>query len=460
MFIYLIVILSIIPSFAAEDMNYYVERKSYGTLRDTEPPRYVKPYRDWLDLGLDYRFRYEYRDNDFRRQKEVTDQPLLNRERLYVGIKNIFDPLRLGFELSNATRSNSHFAKDNRDVNEMEPIQAFGELYSKDLLGSERPTSLKFGRMAFEYLDRRLLSRNEWRNTTNTFEGLRMTLGQQKNDWQLDVLALRPLIRFQEKLDQPDYAQSFYGMIGDIRRWSRYTTLQPYYLVLKQDGSKVKYGSDGKRVSSGVDRNIQTAGLRSYGLIQKTPLDYDLDYVSQWGEDGNAKQDAKAYNLELGYSPIMNWAPRFSTHYGYASGDVNPNDKKQQRFEKLFGFSRPWSNNDYIQMENIRATKLRVEIEPIQTLKIDFGYSWYQLASATDRWAAANLRDKKGLSGKNIGEEFDIRARYPITSKIATQVGYAYFMGGNFAKKTSQAINPDRDAFSHFFYMEFSLSAF
>ena len=54
-----------------EKNGYYVERKSYGTGRETEPPRYVKQLNktwlgdydaladvDWLDVGLEYRFRY------------------------------------------------------------------------------------------------------------------------------------------------------------------------------------------------------------------------------------------------------------------------------------------------------------------------------------------------------------------------------------------------------------------
>ncbi len=80
--------------------GYYVERKSYGTGRETEPPRYVKQLnktwlRDingfedisWLDIGLDYRFRYEYRDNDFRRSSDTLDEPFLLRTRGFIAIK-------------------------------------------------------------------------------------------------------------------------------------------------------------------------------------------------------------------------------------------------------------------------------------------------------------------------------------------------------------------------------------
>jgi hypothetical protein len=193
--------------------SYYVERKSYGTLRDTEPPRYVKQLNktwlkdydtfadvDWLDIGLDYRLRYEYRDNDFRRSRDSIDEPFLLRTRAYLGVKNILDPLRFAIEVEDARRNHGQFTRafDTRDTNYAEPIQAYVELYfdetplGKDDLGNARTVSIKAGRQAFEYLDRRLIARNEWRNTTNNFQGVRATIGQQKNDWQVDVLAMKP----------------------------------------------------------------------------------------------------------------------------------------------------------------------------------------------------------------------------------------------------------------------------
>ena len=203
--------------------GYYVERKSYGTGRETEPPRYVKQANktwlkdyeafenlDWLDIGLDYRIRVENRDNDYRRKKDIAkgipkgdviDEPILLRTRAFVAIKDILDPLRFTLEIEDAQRNNSQFTRsfDTRDINKAEPIQAYLELYfknnflGKDDLGNERPISIKAGRHAFEYLDRRLFARNEWRNTTNNHQGIRATFGQKKNDWQLDLLALKPV---------------------------------------------------------------------------------------------------------------------------------------------------------------------------------------------------------------------------------------------------------------------------
>lgn len=477
--------------------GYYVERKSYGTGRETEPPRYVKQTNktwlkdydtfadiDWLDLGLDYRFRYESRDNDFRRGRDSIDDPILLRTRAYVAIKNILDPLRLTLEVEDARRNHSQFTRefDTRDVNYAEPIQAFAELYfketplGKDDLGNDRTISVRAGRQAFEYTDRRLIARNEWRNTTNNFQGVRAIFGQQKNDWQLDLLALKPIQRLSNELDKVSHAQNFYGAIGDWRRWSEVVTLQPYYYLLKQDGDKVNYDSNGATAAANtkIDREIHTAGIRAYGVVGNTGWDYDANYAKQWGHQDRLSNtgalidelnhDAYSYNAEIGYSFSHPWKPRLSASYGFASGDKNPTDSKNERFERLFGFARPWSNNDYFQMENIVTPKVRAEFEPqlawLPGLKVDTGYSWYRLDSASDRWNGAGLRDNTGQSGKDVGEEIDIRVRFPITKHIAANVGYAKFWASDFTKTTAQRIDPQRREESNFFYTEISVSAF
>lgn len=159
--------------------SYYVEPRSYGTRRETEPPRYIRPLSetgvsafeefDWLDFGADYRVRYEYRDDDLRRLIAGRDEPFLLRARTYAGIKEVWDPIRFAIEIEDARRANSRFPEDDRDINENEIIQAFGELHFANALGEGRPFRFQAGRLAMEYLDRRLIARNEWRNTTNNF---------------------------------------------------------------------------------------------------------------------------------------------------------------------------------------------------------------------------------------------------------------------------------------------------
>jgi hypothetical protein len=436
-----------------EPRNYYVDRRSYGTSRDPEPPRYVRPLAavdparfapyDWLDVGADFRARFEYRAADHRRPRSLTDTPLLLRTRAYLGVRDVLDPLRLHFEVQDSRRYFGEFPRDDRDFNEVEFIQAALELHFADALGADRPLRLQGGRLAFEYLDRRLLARNEWRNTSNNFQGARLMLGQERNDWQVELLAVQPLERRLDDFDRALAGQHVFAAIGHWRRWSRVITLEPYYLMFEQNAR------DGRPA-----RHIHAPALRAYGLFGDSGFDFDFDVMPQFGSSAGERHRALGYTVDFGYSPDWRWPSRVSVFYGYASGDHRPGDDRNQRFERFFGFARPWSANDYFQWENLRAPKLRLELQPHPRVRLDLGHSGYWLASDHDRWNNGNLRDRTGNSGDFIGHEFDARARLAVAPRADLTLGYALFAPGGFTRRVG------RDELSHFFYAELLVRAF
>lgn len=473
------------PEAGKKSTSYFKPASSYSTQPESDPPRYVRnlsktgidAFKDitWLDVGLDHRTRYEFRSNDIRRTDLTLDQPFLLRSRAYVGIREILDPFRGAVEFQDSRRYNGKFPHDDRDFNDYDLIQGYGELYFKGALGADdrkqqRPLRLRVGRMAYEALDRRLIGRNEWRNTTNTFEGFRINLGQEVNDWEVDLWAYQPVKRVLAAFDQRIENQWFYGIIGHWRKWSDFITLQPYYMGLMQDGNQTP-GSI--QVGNGqIDREIHAPALRGYGKIGNTDLDYDFNLIYQFGRSGAERHDAHGYTLETGYTFKHNWKPRISAFYGYASGDRNPNDSVNNRFERFFGFARPWSADDYIVFENIKAPKIKLEFQPAKDLRIDGGYSWFWLASNTDRFnnlldgnnsAIRNPgfnRDPSGQSGDYIGHAFDVRARYKLTGYIDTTVGYSHFVNGEFTRNRQIAALGNSPGSSDFFYVEVVISAF
>ncbi len=494
-----------------EKNGYYVERKSYGTGKETDPPRYVKQANktwlkdfdsfldtNWLDLGLEQRFRYEYRDNDFRRRdqtedkrgSQTLDEPILLRTRAYIGIKNILDPFRFALEIQDSRQNLGGYIHEveTRDTNDLHILQGYLELnfketfLGKDPLGNDRPIWIRAGRHAWEAGDRRLIARNEWRNTTNNFYGLRANIGDKKNDWQLELHAVNPVQRFRDADDKTDKSQDFYGAILNYRGWSDIVTFEPSYFLFKQDGDKVKFNANGEVQGDAnkIDREIHIGVLRAYGVIPATQFDFDGSYNKQWGkvqrlvnsEKIEVDHDAHAYNFEIGYNVKHPWKPRVSSFYGLATGDKTPqgiDTTPMERFERLFGFARPWSNDDYIQMENIRTNKVRLEFDPkisfLDNVKVDTGFSWYRLDSATDRWnAGGDVRDATGGSGRDLGKEYDLRVRFPINQYASLNLGYAYFWGGDFVTSpvTFRSVtgSGNRSSESEFFYTELTLLGF
>jgi hypothetical protein len=439
--------------------SYYQPPQSYSTTRDPDLPKYARHAQEtgidflqdlsWLDVGLDYRFRAEYRDDDIRRATGGLDEPLLHRTRAYLGIHDVLDPFRFAIELQDSRRYNGNYEPDNRDINEFELIRLQAELFFDDLLapdprGNKRPISIRYGIQNFEFLDRRLLGNNQWRNTANTFLGFRGAIGQDANDWSLDLLAVQPIEREKYQWDEPIDGRWIYGLIGHWRGWSDFVTLEPFYLALDQS-----------QTASAKDRTVHSPGIRAYGTVGKTGFDYDVSVIKQFGHNGTQNLDAWGGTAEVGYRLDQPWKPRLSAFYGYASGDEDPNDNTDNRFERFYGFGRPWSANDYIVYENISTPKLRLELTPYDKLRIDLGYSWYHLASNTDRFAGANnARDKTGQSSSDIGHEFDIRARLQITKKLEAIIGYAHFTAGDFIRNTVRPGDTD------FAYLEINLALF
>ncbi|HYD83351.1 MAG TPA: alginate export family protein, partial [Opitutus sp.] len=339
--------------------SYYFEAGSSSTQRESDPPSYVRNLGSagnndlaWLDLGLQQRVRYEARDDDIRRfDAEGFDDPWLTRTRVFVGLRNRLDPLRLALEFQDSRRHSSRFASDNRDVNKTEFIQAYAELYFADAFGvdprgNQRPLSLRYGRHAFELLDRRLVGRNEWRNTTNTFEGLRASIGQQSNDWQLEFVSLHPVTRLLDATDSADRNVRFNALIGHWRRSPR-LAFEPHYFHLRQDAS----AANGNRA-----RDIHAPGLRVYGKSADGAINLDASLMKQFGNDGVQDHAAWSVTAETGYTWLQHaWRPRLAAFYGYASGDRNPADGDSNRFERFFGFARPWSASDYVIYENLHA---------------------------------------------------------------------------------------------------------
>ena len=458
---------------AAAPTSYAVKAKSYGTHPETDPPRYVRNLAatsiaafdslDWIDAGLDFRERIEFRHNDLRRPFLATDENFLHRTRAYFGIREILDPFRFAVEFEDSRASNSEFAEDTRDFNKYELIQGYVELNFKgalgeDARGNQRPIRFRAGRMSWESVDRRLLGNNQWRNTTNNHEGFRLNFGQEANDWEVDLWGVQPVLRDIDEFDTRNRDVWFYGGILNWRRWSDVVTLQPYYMGLKQ-----------RARATLVAREIHSPGLRGYGVIPGTALDFDLGALYQFGRDGGRQKSAWAYLLEFGYTLPHAWKPRVSAFYAYASGDRDPDDGNDNRFERFFGFARPWSADDNIVFENVRTPKLKLELEPRKGLSFDGGYAWYWLASDRDRFN--NLlngingdnrfnRDRSGRSGDFLGQSIDARVRFNVTSRTETTIGYSHWINGGFTQTRQRAALGETTDSTDFLYVEISLNAF
>ncbi|MCA9257053.1 MAG: alginate export family protein [Phycisphaerales bacterium] len=429
----------------------YAATRSVAATPHRDLPTYVQTYslggreHDWFDLGLEQRTRFELRD-DFYAKRLASDDRFLMRTRGYLGVRSVLDPLRFGVEFEDSRRFGSELnIEDAGDINENELLQLFAEFYFPDAVAPGHPVSIRFGRMSYDAIDRRLFARNRFRNTTNAFDGLRLRIGDGMTPWEFEAFAYQPVERFIRGFDHGDDERWFYGVTGAWRGWSPWVTLEPYYFVLDED----------RKAYSAIDREIHTLGLHGFGLIGDSGFDYDFNVAYQFGNMTRGKHRAFATHAELGYTFDMDWTPRAAFMFDYASGDENPNDGVNERFDRLFGAAHNfYGHSDNVILSNLIQAALHLTAKPSKRLKLNAFYRSFWLASDRDAFVSARIRDPLGQSGDWIGHEIDLRAQYAISDEVGLDLGFAHFMPGSFTSHAGDASVDDND----FFYVQVTIT--
>jgi hypothetical protein len=362
----------------------YRSTNALSARRAAEPVDYARPLDQfdipnaenfkWLIFGLEHRTRFEIRDDNYR-QDLAHDSLFLLRSRAFVGIQEIIDPLRFGVEFQDAREFSSIFPENTSNVDEYDLLQGYGELFFRDLFGKDEPLRLQAGRMSLDYVDRRLRTRNGFRNTTNTFDGFRLVLGQQNADWELDLSAVQPVVIRPEQFNKPDEQRWLYSMAGYWRRWSQIITLEPYYFVL--DEQRVGWRA----------RNVQlhTPGIHAFGPIGETGLDWDVDFAYQFGRNQYENQRAFATHGELGYNFKHPLEPRVAAWINFATGDRSPEDAVNNQFDSLFGSNTAFYGwNEFFTWENMINPVLECRVVGSGNTRLSAYYRTFWLASDRD----------------------------------------------------------------------------
>jgi hypothetical protein len=368
------------------------------------------------------------------------DDAVVSRTLLYLGLREVIDPLRFALELQDSRRFLSERLPDPKVSDHVEPIQAMAQLYFPEAL-SGWPVKLSFGRMAFDAVDRRLITRNRNRNTTNTFDGFRLRLGDETLPWEIDSVALRPTQRTESginRLNETADDISLFGIMGYWRPHSPSAVLEPYWLWLDQRGA----------AALAQRRDIHTFGVHAYGhwgLNQS--WSYDLSLAAQFGEARGLRHRALAGHGEIGYTFSAPYSPQIAGWLNYASGDRDSQDRMSQSFDPFFGATYTfYGYTGHFNWQNMLSPSLRFALQLAKPVRFEMMYRTYWLASASEGWArGGNRRNPSGAGGSFVGQELDARIVWQISRHFDIDGAYAHFIPGRFVHSTGPA--PDADFF-------------
>ena len=405
--------------------------------RDIEWTRYVKTalhLPDWVDLGFENRTRFESYDHPWRSNQRIggggTDAQLLLRSRARVGLGGN-GPFRFLFEGQDSRALSSDEPGDFKNVNtinQFDILQLFGAVSLNNVGGSGLRTDLHFGRMTMDFGMRRYVARNDFRNTTNAFDGVHWQISEGET-WRFRAFLVEPVIRDQVQLDKETARSVFWGAYVESAHVPWFS-VNAYYFWL----------NDQQLTNKALQRTYNTYGLRLFKLPAINEFDYEFEGAVQTGHLGTVKHFAYNPNVEAGYTFNLPWTPRFVAQYTYSSGSRTPGGSQDGNFDILFGVRRfdlnPTGLWSAFARSNISAPGWRLILTPADNLVLTVKQRFWYLAESTAAFSGNGLQDPTGRSGNYLGHDVELRAQWApfwaMRQNMDFDFGYVHWFKGSY----------------------------
>jgi alginate export protein len=405
--------------------------------QDIEWTRYLKTalhLPDWVDLGLENRTRFESYDHPWRSTQKSgnggTDAQLLLRSRARVGLGGN-GPFRFLFEGTDSRALSADEPGDFRNtttIDQFDITQLFGALSINNVGGSGLRTDLHFGRMTMDFGNRRYVARNDFRNTTNAFDGVHWQISEGQT-WRFRAFLVEPVIRHEVSLDEQTAKSVFWGAYAESAHFPWFN-MNLFYFGL----------NDQQPTNKALHRTYSTYGLRLFKSPAVSEFDYEFEGAIQTGHLGNVEHFAYNPNVEAGYTFNLPWTPRFLVQYTYASGTRTPGGSQDGTFDILFGARRfdldPTGIWGPFFRSNISSPGWRLILRPDDTLTLNIKQRFWYLAEARAAYTGGLVQDATGSSGNYLGHDLELRAQWTplwaMRQNMDFDFGYVHWFKGSY----------------------------
>lgn len=403
-----------------------------------------------LKISGSFRARIEAIDGQFRPDAATADQLVSLRTTL--AAEYAAGPVRIGAEFHDARGylQEDNSSADTGVVNALEFSQYYVGLDLGDELGRGSKTQLTVGRMTMALGSSRLVSRQGFRNSMNSYTGV--SLDRTAPDgrrfvafWTMPNVRLptdrASILDNRAEWDRETTDVQLFGVF-DARPLAGGVGLETYvYGLLERDVPGF----------ATANRRIVTPGLR----LKKAPtpgmVDFEFEAMAQFGSARESRapadvtsRDVRAYGLhgEIGYLWEAGWTPRASAFLDYYTGNRGGSDLG--RFDSLFGGRRfefgPTALFGPVSRSNLVSPGVRVEAKPGSRLNLMGNFRLLRLDSSSDSFGLTGVRDPSGRSGRNAGSQLEAQLRYTLLPGVAVlEVGYARLFKGSFLRHAPTA---------------------
>lgn len=384
-------------------------------------------------LGIDDRFRYEYR-SDFDYDESLKDNGswIFNRlkinaagkftdeyqkEKAVVFVEGMDIPVG-GYQIKPQVSQ-----KDALDLH-----QAYFQIF--DILGSD--FDVKAGRMEVKYGSGRLIAQPSWSNRMRHFDGGIATYNH--GGLNTDLLYLNDV-----KYDDNNYNKSLnsefiYGLYASYQEDKVKPLVEFYFLP--------------QVINSGTsDIHRYTIGGRFQSYLPGHVLG-EVEFPFQFGKNAGKDIRANALNISLSKGWETGWKPKVYFEYNLASGDEDSSDGEVNTFIPLYqGTHDPYGLLDFFRWQNMQEAAWKLDVMPIDKWKFTPQFNFFWLENKNDSWVNSSgtaIRSKtSGERSNYVGSEVSLRAYYDLNKYTKIETGYAHFFSGDYVKDSGA--NDDTD---------------
>jgi len=396
-------------------------------------------------IGLIQRSRFENIADNVQLEASANDQVLALRTILNVQYNNDRFTSQIEFADIRQELADKDSILKTRTVNTTDFLQAnIGYRF-----GKKKNTWVRFGRFSEDWGSRRIMARNRYRNTINAFDGLVLhhdsSNGTHTRLMATQVVRRMPgdftsMLRNRHEADESSNAQRFFGIHTTLPNlFNMFTTEFFYYSLKEKDTTNVRTRN----------RNFDSFGFR----LRKSPsvgdFEYEFETIYQFGERRGSASANDITDLDhraffqyamLGYSFDNPINLRIQFEMDYASGDNNPYDNDNERFDSLFGPTTfefgVVSLYDPFNRSNIFTPGIRLFSDLLEDINLMASYRHFWLADPQDTWGRTKLRDKSGRSGRYLGQHLQLRLRWDvIPGNLRIETGGIYLDAKNLSDK-------------------------
>lgn len=388
----------------------------------------------WLTLGGEHRTRFEILDGQFRPGLAHQDRQLSHRTRLHLAVEDVLDPFRFVVVLQDSrthfTPADGNVGSNHVDQNDVQQLHL--DFVHDRFLGTSLPSELAFGRVNMDLGRGRWFAQNNFRNSTNAYDGAYWGLGERAG-FHAQTFAVWPVDKAMRTLNPAFGGNRSFA-------WGSYVLLPPLVALpaLRLELDYVQHRDDGP------GRDFEMTGYRLFKPSGVRRVGFEIESQYQFGTLDGVRRFAHFHHGEIDYTFATRWNPEVQFKFDYATPG----------FDILYGRRSfeltPTGILGPFQRSNLLSGGWRVLLQPTPRFHAFFQHRLHWLADARAPWVGVGLVDASGAAGRFLGHTFELRARWRVLENVALQFGYTHFGHGGFLARAPGGTRDGASDYAHF----------